>query len=106
MFQWKWNKIGILAGGFLLGSYGVKIIGSKDAKKLYTHTTAAVLRMKDEVMKDVEVIRENCGDITAAAREINEEREAAEEAALIEDAKAILEAAGEKAQQQAGAAEA
>ncbi len=104
--MFHWNRLGILAGGFLLGSYGVKIIGSKDAKKLYTHTTAAVLRMKDEVMKDVEVIRENCGDIAAAAREINEEREAAEEAALIEDARAILEAAEEKTQQQAGAAEA
>lgn len=91
-----WGKLGILAGGFLLGSYGVKIVSSKDAKKLYTHTTAAVLRMKDEVVKDFTVISENCSDIAASARDINEKRAQEEEAALIENAKAILEAAKEK----------
>jgi len=91
-----WGKLGILAGGFLLGSYGVKIVSSKDAKKLYTHTTAAVLRMKDEVVKDFTVIGENCSDIAASARDINEKRAQKEEAALIENAKAILEAAKEK----------
>jgi len=91
-----WGKLGILAGGFLLGSYGVKIVSSKDAKKLYTHTTAAVLRMKDEVVKDFTVISENCSDIAASARDINEKRAQEEEAALIENAKASLEAAKEK----------
>lgn len=91
-----WNKLGILAGGFLLGSYGVKIVSSKDAKKLYTHVTAAVLRMKDEVIKDYTILSENCSDIAAAAKDINDRREEEEEAALIEDAKAILEAAQEK----------
>ena len=90
----NWNKIGILAGGFLLGSYGVKILGSKDAKKVYTHTTAAVLRMKDEVMKDITTIRENCEDIAAAAKDINEEREREYEAQMIENAKAVLAGAG------------
>ena len=48
-----WKKIGLFAGGILMGSYGVRILSSSDAKKAYTHTTAAVLRMKDTVMKDV-----------------------------------------------------
>ena len=61
-------------GGFLLGTYGTKIIGSSDAKKLYTHCTAAALRAKDEVVKDFTVIGENCGDIAAAAKDINEKR--------------------------------
>ena len=41
-----------LGAGILLGSYGIRILTSKDAKKAYTHGTAAVLRMKDEVVKD------------------------------------------------------
>ena len=41
-----WKKIGLFAGGILMGSYGVRILSSRDAKCAYTHTTAAVLRMK------------------------------------------------------------
>ena len=61
--------------------------------KLYTHTAAAALRMKDEVMKDVTTIRENAEDIAADAKEMNEQRRQEEEARIIEDAKAVLEAA-------------
>ena len=32
---------------YAVGSAGFKILASKDAKKVYTQTTAAVLRMKD-----------------------------------------------------------
>ena len=70
-----WKKIGLFAGGILMGSYGVRILSSRDAKCAYTHTTAAVLRMKDTVMKDVTTIRENVEDIAAAAKDINEERQ-------------------------------
>ena len=66
---------------------------SRDAKKVYTHGTAAVLRMKDEVLKDVSLVRENCGDIAAEARELNEKRQSEEMARQIEDAKAVLTAA-------------
>ena len=79
-----------LGAGILLGSYGIRILTSKDAKKAYTHGTAAVLRMKDEVLKDVSLIRENCGDIAAEARELNEKREAEMEAQQIADARKIL----------------
>ena len=89
----NWGKIGLVAGGFLLGSYGVKILGSKDAKKCYTHITAAVLRMKDEVVKDATVIRENAEDIAASAKDINDRRRQEAEKQMIEDAKAILEEA-------------
>ena len=94
MFEWK--KLGLLAGGFLMGSYGVKILGSRDAKKFYTHTTAAALRMKDEVMKDITTVRENAGDIAADAKELNEKRRLEDEARIIEDAKAVLAAAQEE----------
>lgn len=66
-----WKKIGLFVGGMLTGSYGIKILSGRDAKKAYTHTTAAVLRMKDAVMKDVTTIRENAEDIAAAAKDIN-----------------------------------
>ena len=64
-----------LGAGILLGSYGIRILTSKDAKKVYTHGTAAVLRMKDEVMRNVELVQEGCSDILADAKEINARRE-------------------------------
>ncbi len=80
------GKIALFVGGTLFGSYGLKLLGSKDAKKVYTHTTAAVLRCKDQVMRDVESMQENCSDILADAKAINEAKAAEREAAYIEDA--------------------
>ena len=74
----------LFVGGVLFGSAGFKLLSSKDAKKLYTQCTAAVLRMKDQVMKTATTLQENCGDILADAREINEQR-AAEDDAVVED---------------------
>lgn len=79
-----WTKIALFAGGALFGSAGVKLLSSKDAKKVYTHTTAAVLRMKDSVMETATVIQENCGDILAEAKDINEARAAAAEQSMEE----------------------
>lgn len=81
----NWKKFGAFAGGVLFGTAGLKILSSKDAKKVYTHTTAAALRMKESVMKTVTTVQENCSDILASAKEINEERAAAEEAAVVAD---------------------
>lgn len=41
------KKTGIFAAGVLFGTAGIKILSSKDAKKIYTQCTAAVLRAKD-----------------------------------------------------------
>ncbi|MDO5476200.1 MAG: DUF6110 family protein [Eubacteriales bacterium] len=97
MFDWTWKHCRWLGAGVLLGSYGLRLLTSADAKKVYTHGTAAVLRMKDEVLKDVSLVRENCSDIAADAREINEQRQMELDAKQIEDAKAILAAAEENA---------
>ena len=78
------GKIALFVGGTLFGSAGFKLLGSKEARKVYTHTTAAVLRCKEQVMRDVEVVQEGCSDILADAKAINEAR-AAEEASYIED---------------------
>ena len=83
------GKIALFVGGTLFGSYGFKLLGSKDAKKVYTHTTAAVLRCKDQVMRDVESMQENCSDILADAKAINEAKAAEREAVYIEDAEKV-----------------
>ena len=74
-----WGKVAAFVGGTLFGSAGVKVLTSKDAKKVYVHTTAAVLRMKDCVMATATSVQENCEDILAEAKQINEARAAAEE---------------------------
>lgn len=77
------GKIALFIGGTLFGSAGFKLLSSRDAKKAYTHLTAAALRCKDEVMRNVELMQENCSDILADAKEINARRKAAEEAEII-----------------------
>ena len=78
------GKIALFVGGTLFGSAGLKILGSRDARKVYTQATAAVLRCRDQVMRDVETVQECCTDILADAKAINEAR-AAEEDKYIED---------------------
>ena len=80
-----WKKLGLFAGGVLFGTAGIRVLSSKDAKKCYTHATAAVLRAKDNVMETVTTVRENCDDILSDAKEINEQRALEEEAAVIAD---------------------
>ena len=79
-----WGKITAFACGALFGTAGVKLLTSKDAKKAYVHTTAAVLRVKDSIMDTATSIQENCEDILAEAKNINEAR-AAEEEQYVED---------------------
>ena len=80
------KKFGLFAAGVLLGTAGIKVLSSKDAKKVYTHTTAAVLRAKDSVMETVTPVRENAEDIYADAKAINQQRAQQEADAVIEDA--------------------
>lgn len=68
------KKTGIFAAGVLFGTAGLKILCSKDAKKVYTNCTAAVLRAKECVMKTVTTVQENAEDIYTEAKLMNEER--------------------------------
>ena len=68
-----YKGVGLFASGVLFGSAGFKLLSSKDAKKAYTHATAAALRVKESVMETV-----------TSAKEINEQRAKAEEAASVE----------------------
>lgn len=69
----------IFLGGVLFGTAGVRMLASRDAKKAYTHCTAAALRAKDEVMKTVTKVQENAEDIYAEAKQINLERKQSEQ---------------------------
>lgn len=80
---------GIFAAGVLFGTAGIRILSSRDAKKVYTNCTAAVLRAKDCAMKTAATIQENAEDIYAEAKQINEDRAAQDaeiEAEAFEDA--------------------
>ena len=87
-----YKNLALFAGGVLFGSAGIKLLSSKDAKKIYTHTTAAALRMKETVMDTVAAVQENAGDILAEAKELNAQRTAHDE--VVEEA---AEEAGAKA---------
>ncbi|WP_317349537.1 DUF6110 family protein [Pusillibacter faecalis] len=81
-----YKGVALFAGGVLFGSAGFKLLSSKDAKKAYTHATAAALRMKEAVMETVTSVQENAADILASAKEINEQR--AQEETVSDDAQA------------------
>ena len=82
------KKIGMFDAGVLFGTAGLKVLGSKDAKKVYAHTTAAALRAKDSVMTTVTALREGAEDVYADAKAINERRAEAVAAAVVEDTSA------------------
>lgn len=84
----NWKKTGIFAAGVAFGTAGIKVLSSKDAKKVYANCTAAALRAKECVMKTVTTVQENAEDILADAKTINEERMAEAEAAEFTDADA------------------
>ena len=79
------NKFAAFAGGLLFGTAGLKILSSRDAKKVYVHTTAAVLRAKDCVMQAVTAVREGADDVYSDAKAINDRRAAEAEPEVIED---------------------
>ena len=79
------KKIGLFLGGVLFGTAGIKLLTSRDAKKVYSHGTAAVLRAKDCIMKTVTNVQENASDIYAEAKQINADRESEAEAQVVED---------------------
>lgn len=98
MINIDYKKTGLFAAGVLFGTAGIKVLSSKDAKKLYTNCTAAVLRARDCVMKTATTIQENAEDIYEEAKQINEDRAAQE--AVQEDAEEASEetASGEFAE--------
>ena len=78
------KKIGLFAAGVLFGTAGMKLLGSKDAKRAYAQTTAAVT-----------AVREGADDVYAEAKAINAQRTEAETANVVEDTSAEEESQAE-----------
>ena len=76
--KFDFGKLGLFAGGVLFGTAGLKILSSREARKVYTYSTAAALRAKEEIMTKVTTIKENAEDIFADAK-------CAEKKEVIED---------------------
>ena len=74
----QYVHLACFAGGALFGSVGLKLLTSRDAKKVYTHLAAAGLRAQKSVMETVTAVQEEAADILAAAKDINAGREARE----------------------------
>ena len=85
MIKLNTKHSGLFAAGVVFGTAGIKVLSSKDAKKLYTNCTAAVLRAKDCVMKAVTTARENADDILADAKDLNDKRAAEMAAEVVAD---------------------
>ena len=79
------KTLAFFVGGAIFGSAGIKLLSSRDAKKVYAHTTAAALRVKESVMETVSNIQVNAGDILAEAKDINAERAQKQEQSVVGD---------------------
>ena len=77
--------VGLFLGGVLMGTAGINILKSEDARKVYVQGTAAALRGKEEVMTTATTLRENCEDIYAEALAVNEKRAARKDAEAEEE---------------------
>lgn len=78
----KVKNANLFAAGLALGTVGLKVLTSKDAKKVYANVVAAGIRAKDSIMQTAEKVQASSDSILADAQEINEKRR--EEEALLE----------------------
>ena len=74
---------GLFAAGVLFGTAGIKATVQQGCEKTLHQLHRSCSSCKEVVMDTVTTIQENAEDIYADAKQINEEREAAEEA--VED---------------------
>ena len=65
----------LFAAGLALGTLGLKILTSNDAKKVYANIVAAGLRAKDSVLATADKVQASSTDILGEANEINEKRD-------------------------------
>lgn len=83
----KVKNANLFMSGLALGTLGLKVLTSKDARKVYANVLAAGLRAKESLMQTAEKVQASGGDILAEAKEINESRSEelfAEEAEAVE----------------------
>lgn len=83
-----YKELALFIGGTLFGSAGFKLLSSRDAKKVYAHSTAAALRVKEFAMATATSVQENAADILATAKDLNEQRSAKNEIVVEDTAEA------------------
>ena len=66
----KVKSANLFMSGLALGTLGLKVLTSKDARKVYANVVAAGLRAKDSLMQTAEKVQASGGDILAEAKEI------------------------------------
>ena len=77
MFNFNQNNLknaNLFAAGLALGTVGLKVLTSKDAKKVYAGIVEAGLRAKETVLETAEKVQASASDVLAEAQEINEAR--------------------------------
>ena len=84
----KWSHVGIFAGGILFATKGVELLRSRESRDVFVKATALGVRNRDDVMKCVTSIREECEDIYADALELNKKKE---EETAAQTAKEVIE---------------
>lgn len=82
--MWSWNHLVRWAGGFLIGTAGLEMLKSHDARKVYAWLMAFGLRGKDYVLDCANEVQEIAEDAYYEAVALNE-KYAAEDAKVIED---------------------
>ena len=78
----KGERFGAFACGVLFGTAGLKVLASRDARKVYVQAVAAGLRARDCMMTTASQIQEAAEDILEEAKLENQFREAEEESEL------------------------
>ena len=79
------KNLAYFIGGALFGTVGLKALKGRRARKVCVSTAAAALRARDEIMRNVEILQEECSDIMADAREFNRALETREDEKYIEE---------------------
>ncbi|VTX73956.1 DUF6110 family protein [Gemella haemolysans] len=63
---------GVFAGGVAFGTFGLKLLASKDAKKGYSVVLSKLYKAKDGVEGTVSNIKQHADDIVADAKDLYE----------------------------------
>jgi hypothetical protein len=85
MIKQAWKYAGLVAGGFLIGSAGIKAVTSKTARKFYVWSVSQGLKAKNASLSVIEDAKANLDDVVAEASYLTQSKDDAGESA--EDAK-------------------
>ena len=74
--DWNSDKSWILAAGVVIGTAGLKLLTSKEAKKAYVHMAAAGLEVRDYLCDMSGAFRAKVNDIYRKAKELKAQNDA------------------------------